>query len=204
MQTRTYADLLELTQALCGVDSFSVNEEIRIKALINRRAIKAYRATDFWPRFLVVGQERIVASGAIAYEQSPLDSIDTFLRIHVAAPFVSASAQEYPFHVGPIGATLVAGSGSLTSAFVTYKAAHRSIYGTTGTDSTTVPKEWFDYLAHATYADFLRSEGQQEKAALADAEASDILTDELLRVDEQTPNFLKGRVSTSANMQARN
>lgn len=83
MQTRTYADLLELTQALCGVDSFSANEEVRIKALINRRATKAYLATNFWPRFLTVGEERAVDSSLISYDQTGLSSIDTFLRVHV-------------------------------------------------------------------------------------------------------------------------
>ena len=75
--------------------------------------------------------------------------------------------------------------------------------GTNSTDTTTVPKEWFDYLAHGTYADFLRSEGQQEKAAMADAESADLLNDELLRVSEQLPAFLTGRTSTNANMQYR-
>jgi len=202
METRTYADLYETIEALCGV-SFAVVEQPRIKALINRRATKAYRATNFWPRFLTVGEERAVTAAVVPYEETSLSSIDTFLRIHVTAPFYSGSAQEYDFHVGSGGATLVCGSSDPTTAFVTYKAQHTAIYGTTGTDSTTVPKEWFEYLAHGTYADFLRSEGQQEKAALADAEANDILTDELLRVDEQLPAFLAGKVSTNANMQNR-
>ena len=203
METRTYADLIELVQALCGIDAFAANEETRIKALINRRATKAYRATNYWPRFLVVGEERATTGAVIPYEETSLETIDTFLKIHLTAPYVAASAQEYVFHVGSTGATLVAGSSGPTSAFVTYKAAHRAIYGSTGTDTTNVPKEWFDYLAHATYADFLRSEGQQEKASLADAEAADILTDELMRADEQRPAFLSGRFSTVSNMQTR-
>lgn len=204
METRTYADLLELTQALCGVDSFAVNEETRIRALINRRATKAYRATNFWPRFLVVGQERTVAASVIPYGQSGLSSIDTFLRVHATSPFVSSSAQEYAFHIGGAGANLVAGGTPPTTAFVTYKAVHNTIYGNTSTTSNAVPKEWFDYLAHAAYSDFLRAEGQQEKAVIADAEATDILTDELFRVDEQLPSFLAGRTTTYANMQTRN
>ena len=203
METRTYSDLLEIVQSLCGIDAFATVELPRIKALINRRATKAYRATDYWPRFLHVGEERVVASSIIPYEESGLDQIDTFLMVHVTAPFVAASAQRYTFHVGATGATLVCGTESPASSFVTYKAVHDTIYGSTGTDTTVVPKEWFDYLAHGTYADFLRSEGQQEKAALADAEAVDILIDELLRVDSQRPSFLSGCVSTNANMQAR-
>ena len=49
METRTYADLYELIEGLCGV-SFAAVEQPRIRALVNRRATKAYRATNFWPR----------------------------------------------------------------------------------------------------------------------------------------------------------
>jgi len=202
METRTYADLYELIEALCGV-SFATLERNRIKALVNRRATRAYRASNYWTRYLVIGEERTVTSNLIPYDETALDSIDTFLRIHRTEPFVSASAQEFDFMVTASGATLVAGSLDPTSAFVTYKSQHTAIYGSGDSDTQTVPKEWLEYLAHGTYADYLRAEGQQEKAALADAEALDILTDELLRTDEQIPAFLKGRVSTNSNSQNR-
>ncbi len=203
MQTRTYADLFETVEALCGI-SFATIETNRIKALINRRATRAYRASNYWPRFLAVGEERTVTSNVIATTESGLSTIDTFLRIHRTAPFISASAQEFDFVLTATGATLICGSLNPSSAFVTYKATHDDIYGTTGNDVTIVPKEWFDYLAHGAYADYLRAEGQQEKAALADAEAADILTDELLRIDEQhTGQIVSSRIFTNSNTQTR-
>ena len=54
MQTKTYTELFALIQALCGVVFASI-ETPRIKALINRRALRAYRATNYWPRFLKIG-----------------------------------------------------------------------------------------------------------------------------------------------------
>lgn len=202
METRTYADLYELIEALCGV-SFAKLERNRVKALVNRRATRAHRASNYWTRYLVIGEERTVTSSLIPFTQTDLDSIDTFLRIHRTAPFISASAQDFDFMVTASGATLVAGSLDPSSAFVTYKAQHTAIYGSADSDTQTVPKEWFEYLAHGTYADYLRAEGQQEKAALADAEATDILTDELLRIDEQIPAFIKGRITTNSNSQNR-
>ena len=202
METRTYADLYETIEALCGV-SFASVEQPRIRALINRRATKAYRASNYWPRYLTVGQARAASSKIVPFEETNLSSIDTFLMIHQSAPFLAASVPWVHFHVGSTGATIVCGDLAPTSAFVTYKAQHTALYGTNSTDSTTVPKEWFDYIAHGTYADYLRAEGQQEKAALADAEAADLLTDELLRVSEQLPNFLAGTISTNSNMQSR-
>jgi len=72
------------------------------------------------------------------------------------------------------------------------------------TDATSVPAEWFQYLAHGTYADYLRAEGQQEKAALADQEAEALLMDELIRLDENhTSGFVSNRIRTNANMQLR-
>lgn len=203
MQTRTYADLFETIEGLCGV-RFATTETARIKALINRRATRAYRASNYWPRFLTIGEERTVTDNVIATEETGLSTIDTFLRIHRTEPFISASAQEFAFMVTAAGARLIAGSLAPDSAFVTYKSTHDDIYGTIGTDVTTVPKEWFQYMAHGTYADYLRAEGQQEKAALAEAEAADILTDELLHIDEQgTTQIVSNRIHTNSNMQTR-
>jgi hypothetical protein len=68
---------------------------------------------------------------------------------------------------------------------VTYKKILSDTYGETTGLQASVPAEWFDYIAHGVYADYLRAEGQQEKSQLADQEASLILEDELIQVDQQ-------------------
>jgi hypothetical protein len=208
MQTRTYADLFSLIQALCGV-VFAVGELGRIKALINRRAQRAYRSSNYWTRFLKIGEERVVTSGVMPYTEAGLSSVDTFLRIFKQAPYIASSVQEFDFTVTAEGATLVAGDLNPSTAFLTYKAQFADTYGPglpdgLATDVTSVPAEWFQYLAHGTYADYLRAEGQQEKAALADQEAEMLLQDELIRLDEnQTSGFVSNRIRTNANMQLR-
>ena len=208
MQTRTYADLFSLIQALCGVVFASI-ETGRIKALINRRAQRAYRSSNYWTRFLKIGEERVVTSGVMPYTEAGLSSVDTFLRIFKQAPYISSSVQEFDFTVTADGATLVAGDLDPSSAFLTYKAQLTDTYGPglpdgLSTDVTSVPAEWFQYLAHGTYADYLRAEGQQEKAALADQEAEALLTEELIRLDENhTSGFVSNRIRTNANMQLR-
>lgn len=203
MQTKTYAELFALIQALCGVVFASI-ETPRIKALINRRALRAYRATNYWPRFLKIGEQRTVTSGVVPFTESGLDSIDTFLRVHKQAPYVTASVQEYDIMVTASGATLVCGDLDPSEAFVTYKAQLTDTYGDGSGESTAIPAEWYQYLAHGTYADYLRAEGQQEKAALADQEAEGLLQDELIRIDEQhTIQLVANRVFTNANMQMR-
>ena len=203
MQTRTYAELLSLIQSLCGV-VFANLELGRIKALINRRALRAYRSTNYWPRYLKIGEQRAVSSDIVPYTESGKDAIDTYLRIHVQAPFITTSVQEYDIMVTAAGATLVAGNTSPTEAFVTYKKQFTETFGDGSGESTTIPAEWFQYIAHGTYADYLRAEGQQEKAALADQEADMLLQEEMIRIDEQhTLQLVANRIFTNANMQMR-
>jgi hypothetical protein len=257
MQTRTYADLFALIQALCGVVFASI-ETGRIKALINRRAQRAYRSSNYWTRFLKIGEERYLSSDPIAataivadsgyfiatvgdtdftaigssantvgeyfvatgagtgtgtarpalgyvpYTETGKSSVDTFLRIFKQAPYISSSVQEFDFTVTAEGATLVAGDLNPSTAFLTYKAQFADTYGDGAGETSSVPAEWFQYLAHGTYADYLRAEGQQEKAALADQEAEALLTEELIRLDENhTSGFVSNRIRTNANMQLR-
>lgn len=208
MPTKTYAQLFALIQALCGV-TFTSIELNRIKALINRRAFYAYRASNFWPRFLVIGEERtinndLVSVPVVPYEDTNLDTIDTFMRIHKTAPYQSRSAQEFDYYVGPFGAQLIAGSLNPETVFVTYKRENTNQYGDSSGETNVIPLEWFQYLAHGTYADYLRSEGQQEKAVGADQEAELLLNEELIRIDNQhTTGVVGTKISTNSNYQMR-
>ena len=257
MQTKTYAELFALIQALCGVVFASI-ETPRIKALINRRALRAFRATNYWPRFLKIGEPRYFSSdpvaataivagvsyfidtvgntnfvsigadsndvgvyfvataagtgtgtarpalGYIPFAETGKDTIDTFLRVHRQQPYVVASVQEYDMMITATGATIITGNLNPATAFVTYKAQLNDTYGDSAGETSAIPAEWYQYLAHGTYADYLRAEGQQEKAAIADQEADSLLQDELIRIDEQhTLQIVANRVFTNANMQTR-
>ena len=203
MQTKTYAELFALIQALCGVVFASI-ETPRIKALINRRAMRAYRASNYWTRFLKIGEERVVSSSVIPYSESGLSSIDTFLRVYKQAPYIASSVQEYDIMVTASGATLVCGDLNPSEAYVTYKAQLSDTYGDGSGESTAIPAEWYQYIAHGTYADYLRAEGQQEKSVIADQEAELLLQDEMIRLDENhTSGLVSNRIFTNANMQMR-
>ena len=203
MQTRTYDDLYDLIQALCGV-TFASIEEARIRALVNRRATRAYKATNYWTRFIVIGEQRLVTSGYVPHSQEGKRSIDAFLRIFSSKPYAATTYGEYQFTVDSNGAALISGTSSPASVYVTYKAQLEDKYGNLTGYTSVIPSEWFDYLAHGTYADYLRAEGQQEKAALADQEANEILLDELMKLDEQhTQTIISNRISTNLSMQSR-
>ena len=203
MQTKTYAELFALIQALCGVVFASI-ETPRIKALINRRALRAYRSSNYWTRFLKIGEERVVSSSVIPYSEGSLSSIDTFLRVYKQAPYIASSVQEYDIMVTSAGATLVCGDLNPSEAYVTYKAQLTDTYGDGGGEQAAIPAEWYQYMAHGTYADYLRAEGQQEKSVIADQEAEMLLQDEMIRLDENhTSGLVSNRIFTNANMQMR-
>ena len=183
MTTKTYTELLDQIKSLCGVE-FATIELARINALVNRRAKRAYRSSNNWPRFITVGQARAVTSKNVPYAEGALDTIGTFLKIQAVAPYTTPSPQDYNFYVDSGGAKLIT-SANPASVFVTYKKVLSDTYGATTGTQFDIPSEWFDYIAHGVYSDYLRAEGQQEKSQLADSEASMILNDELVQIEQQ-------------------
>lgn len=201
MTTRTYTDLLAQIQGLCGVNFASI-ELPRIVALINRRAGRAYKACDWWTRYLHVGEARTVTNNVIPFTQAGLDPIGLFLRIHRTEPWVATAAQEFTFYVDGAGAHVTAGTLDPGTAFVTYKEAWTPAITALSTD---IPGEFFDYIAYGTYADYLRAEGQQEKAMIADQEANAILEEEMTNPQHvSTMQMVATRISTNSNNQLRN
>lgn len=89
------------------------------------------------------------------------------------------------------------------SVFVTYRSAFTEKYGDADGENPEVPEEWFGYMAYGAYADWLRSEGQQEKAAAADVEAYDQLLPSLEDLDRQSGSLVHTRTVNHTNAQAR-
>ena len=249
MADGTYSDLLLRIKALAGVHDFTATELTFMNSLVNRRANAAYEATDYWPRYLVVGEKRTistptVAAGAIEagstytiltvgntnfvaigasantvgvvfvatatgtgtgtatlstnivpFTQAGKSTIDTFLRIHKTyQPFYLYSAPELEYYVTYEGAYLVGDTAPSTNTYVTYKKVADAAYTSA---STNIPGEWFNYLAHASFADFLRQDGQNEKAVLEENIAKGILDDQLQKTDVSRATGMIGhRIST--------
>jgi len=66
MQTDTYSNLLALVRGLSGNTSFATAEDTLVGSFINRRIYNAYRRSAYWPRYLVLGEEREVSSSTVA------------------------------------------------------------------------------------------------------------------------------------------
>ena len=143
----------------------------------------------------------------IPYEQSGKTAIGSFNRIHRKKAFLNNSSIEYDFYVDFTGANILNVTSSTdNSAFVTYKQQFTPFDVTSGYGDSTVevPGEFFAYLAHATYADFLRMDGQTEKAFAEEQRAEISLALELEKIDIiSNNNTVNKRFSTYVNRQSR-
>jgi hypothetical protein len=204
MQERTYSDLLTLIRSLAGAGSFTAEEQTSILSFVNRRASEAYNMSQSWPRYLVVGEERAIDSSpasTIPYAEAGKNTIYEWIRIHRTQPFLRNSALEFNFYVDSNGAHILnLTTADATSAFVTYKKELSQFTA----NSTNIPGEWFAFIAHTAYADFLRMDGQHDKALAEEQVAQSYIAMELEKVDNMMNNntALK-RFSTYINRQAR-
>jgi hypothetical protein len=208
MQLKANKDLYDLISALAGTSDFRPAEVDHLFALANRRMYEAYNRTPYWVRYLVTGESRPVASSIVTFEEvSGYTPIGEFLRIHRTDPFVRNSAIEYEFYVQSDGAHIL----NLTTAdasevFVTYKKRLTQLTSLDTADSglTEVPQEFFYFMAHATYADFLRLDGQHQKAVLEDQIAENYLGEEMDNPQQVANNNTVGkRFKTYVSQQAR-
>ena len=202
MQTDTYSNLLALVRGLSGNTALTTQEETLIGSFINRRIYNAYRRSSYWPRYLVLGEARAASSNVIPFDQVTLNSVDTFLRVYDQQPYLTNSVDEFEFVVTNNGAQVLSNTDSLTTFYVDYKKRWDGDYNSTTNQN--VPLEFFHYAAHAAFADFLRYDGQNDKAQAEEGYAESLLVLELENaMNQRNANRVASRFRSHATSQAR-
>ena len=144
---------------------------------------------------------------AILSGESAKTTIGDFNRIHRKQAFLNNSSLEYEFFVDLDGANLLnIANTNDTSAFVSYKKQFTPYTITSGyyDSSLEVPAEFFNYIAHAVYADFLRVQNRQQEALAEEQVAQTYLNLELEKIDiRSNNNTINKRFSTYVNRQSR-
>jgi len=147
------------------------------------------------------------AEGGILTTDSAKTTIGDFNRIHRKRAFLNDSAIEYEFFVDFDGANILNISNTNdTSAFVSYKKQFTPFTVTSDFYNSTVevPGEFFNFIAHAVYADFLRVQNRQEQAIAEEQIAQTYLAQELEKIDiRNNNNTVNKRFSTYVNRQSR-
>ena len=133
--------------------------------------------------------------------------VGDFNKIHKTQPFLNNSALEYEFFVDEDGAHILnLRSTDTRTAFVTYKKEFTPFTVTTDFYNSTVevPGEFFNFIAHAVYADFLRVQNRQQEAIAEEQIAQTYLAQELEKIDiRNNNNTVNKRFSTYVNRQSR-
>ena len=136
----------------------------------------------------------------IPYDESLVPSIGEFLKVYRKKAFLNDSSLEYDFFVDFNGANILNVANTTdNSAFVTYKKELPQ-YTITSID---IPGEWFFFIAHGSYADFLRMEGKVEQSMAEEDVAQKYLAQELEKVDNMSNNNVFRRFSTHGTRQSR-
>jgi len=137
----------------------------------------------------------------IPYAETGLNTIGEFIRLHRKRAFLNNSSIEYDFFVDSTGANILnVTSNSDNKAFVTYKKQMTEF----DENSTDIPLEFFYFLAHAAFADFLRLESKYQDARTEEAIAQTYLAQELEKIDlRSNNNSLNHKFSTYVNRQSR-
>ena len=156
----------------------------------------------------------------IPYSEYGRETIGEFIRIHKQIAFDRNSAQEYEFFVNENGGNVIngivnefsfenAGDGYTefrNNLYVTYKKVFTPFTTSSSyaTSTEEVPEEFFAFIAHSSYADFLRMDGQHQKAMAEETKSMDALDLQLERNDIiSNSNNLTRKFSTYVNRQSR-
>lgn len=223
--TDTYTNLKARFQALAGINSLETTDSDFLRQLVNKRIRGAYERYP-WPNHTVIGEtvtsaERATANQIVIYGAAKeLDNTaDVIFKIHKSDPKTSRYPEEYQFvaHADSAGnpiVQLLEPSTVSTDVYVTYRKALEDLvedgagystgfFGDAAGDNPNIPYQFFEYAVYGAYADFLRGDGQTDKAMAEDQNAELHLRQEIDKVRNQNRQFRHDLLQYRPNTQFR-
>ena len=184
---------------LIGVDAGS-GDTILVEADTQKKDNPSEVVTWTLTTAKVSGTPKVVDKQLIPYAETGENTIGEFLKVYRKKAFLNDSSLEYDFFVDFNGANVLNIANTTdNTAFVTYKKQLPQ-YTITSID---IPGEWFFFMAHGAYADFLRMEGKVEQSMAEEDVAQKYLAQELEKVDNMSNNNVFRRFSTHGTRQSR-
>ena len=199
-------DLNTISEGSIVVDA-TAGDTVLVEADTNKKDNPSEVVTWTLTATKVSGTPLVVDEQLIPYAQTGKTTIGDFNRIHRKRAFLNNSAIEYEFFVDLNGANILnITSTTDNEAFVSYKKQFTPFTVTTDFYNSTVevPGEFFNFIAHAVYADFLRVQNRQQEAIAEEQVAQTYLALELEKIDiRSNNNTINKRFSTYVNRQSR-
>lgn len=200
-----------------GVPAVAVIEQADAEIVDYPWNVKKWNGSTYVTGFAVVEQKNAVrtkedyfySTFSSGYDpdvngKTKTPEIAEFIRVYKGHPNLARSVQEYDFFVDENGANII--NTEVNKVYVTYKKPFTKFSVTSNYETSTVevPEEFFSYIAHGAYADFLTMDGQTSKAIVESDRAEEHLRLQLEKVDiMNNNNFPNTKFSTYVNRQAR-
>lgn len=209
--TITYQNLEERFKSIAGLASLETTDAAFLRQAVNRRIRAAFERYP-WPDFTVIGESVTLLTAddntiqTYGTGKDLANDSNVVFRIHKSDPTDTRYPEEYTYvsilnsggypSVKIINPTVL----NSTDVFVTYRKDLEAVVAEGGTytsgsfgdesgDNPNIPYQFFEYCAFGAYADFLRGDGQTEKAQVEDQNSELILVSEIDKVRNQSRQF---------------
>jgi hypothetical protein len=207
----TYQNLEERFKSIAGLAALETTDAAFLRQAVNRRIRTAFERYP-WPDFTVIGESVTLATAddntiqTYGTNKDLANDSNVVFRIHKSDPTDTRYPEEYTYvsilnsggypSVKIINPTVL----NATDVFVTYRKDLESVvadggsytsgsFGDESGDNPNIPYQFFEYCAFGAYADFLRGDGQTDKAQVEDQNAELILVSEIDKVRNQSRQF---------------
>ena len=209
--TITYQNLEERFKSIAGLAALETTDAACLRQAVNRRIRNAFERYP-WPDFTVIGESITLNTAddntiqTYGTSKDLANDSNVVFRIHKTDPTDTRYPEEYTYvsilnsggypSVKIINPTVL----DATDVFVTYRKDLESVvadggsytsgsFGDESGDNPNIPYQFFEYCAFGAYADFLRGDGQTDKAQVEDQNAELILVSEIDKVRNQSRQF---------------
>jgi len=209
--TITYQNLEERFKSIAGLSALETTDAAFLRQAVNRRIRTAFERYP-WPDFTVIGESVSLLTAndntiqTYGTGKDLANNSNVVFRIHKTDPTDTRYPEEYTYvsalNSGGYPSVKIINPTVLNSVdvFVTYRKDLSSVISDSGSytsgsfgdesgDNPDIPYQFFEYCAFGAYADFLRGDGQTEKAQVEDQNSELILISEIDKVRNQSRQF---------------
>jgi hypothetical protein len=209
--TITYQNLEERFKSIAGLSALETTDAAFLRQAVNRRIRTAFERYP-WPDFTVIGESVSLLTAndntiqTYGTGKDLANDSNVVFRIHKTDPTDTRYPEEYTYvsalNAGGYPSVKIINPTVLNSVdvFVTYRKDLSSVISDSGSytsgsfgdesgDNPDIPYQFFEYCAFGAYADFLRGDGQTEKAQVEDQNSELILISEIDKVRNQSRQF---------------
>lgn len=185
-RTTTFDSLKKRFQMAAGLPSLTSVDEFFFKESINSRAQGAWTRCE-WPELLKIVERSVAATtNPTANKGVRIDndlSIIDIQQVWSKNPYTETTAVSLSFKL--VDGYLILPVNSLVNSVFVIGTALRPTYGADSPDDQNIPEFLSNYLTAGVLSDFLRGDGQTEKAAIEENRAEEYLLLEIDRVERQ-------------------